>query len=92
MPSCKGDPAMTRKGVVKDNIVLLEEGSSLPNGATVMVTLEPKRQEKEVTPEEIAHRQELVAQIKAFSQKLAGRNVNLGDLILKEREELEGRA
>jgi hypothetical protein len=31
-------------------------------------------------------------QMKAFGQRLAGRHVHLGDLILEERQELEDRA
>ncbi len=83
---------MTCKGVVKNNVVILEEGAHLPDGVTVVVTMEQVIQEGKVTPGEIAERQALVTQIKAFSQKLAGRNVNLGDLILEGREELENRA
>jgi hypothetical protein len=84
---------MTYKGVVKDNTVVLEEGTHLPNGATVWVTLAPAQPEKEeaVTEEELRERQAVVARIEEFSQKLAGRNVNLGDLILEEREELRNR-
>ena len=85
---------MTYKGVVKGNTVILEEGAHLPNGATVVVTLAPAKQEEEavVAPEKIDERQALVARMKEFGQKLAGRNVNLGDLILEAKEELENRA
>lgn len=83
---------MTCKGIVKDNVVILEEGAHLPDGAIVVVTVQQATQEKEVSPEEIIERQALVARIKAFSQKLAERNVNLGDLIIEGREELENRA
>ena len=46
----------------------------------------------EVTPEEKEERQILVARMKEFGKRLAGRNVSLGDLILEGREELESRA
>ena len=82
---------MTCKGVVKNNVVILEEGAHLPDGATVVVTVQQAIQE-EVFPEEIAQRQALVVRMKEFGQRLAGRNLNLGDLILEGREELENRA
>ncbi len=82
---------MTCKGVVKNNVVILEEGAYLPDGATVVVTVQQAIQE-EVFPEEIAQRQALVVRMKEFSQRLAGRNLDLGDLILEGREELENRA
>lgn len=46
----------------------------------------------EVTPEELEERRVLVAQMKEFGQSLAGRQVNLGNLMLEGREELENRA
>jgi hypothetical protein len=83
---------MTYKGVVKGNLVILEEGARLPNGATVVVTVQQAVPDERVSLDEIAQRQALIAQIKEFGQKLAGRNINLGDLILEGREELESRA
>ncbi len=64
---------MMCKGVVKGNMVILEEGAHLPDGATVMVSVEPVKQNggKEVIPEEIAERRALVAQMKEFGQRLA---------------------
>ena len=84
---------MTYKGVIKDNTVILEEGTHLPNGATVWVTLAPAQRGKEeaATEEELRERQAVVARMEEFSQKLAERNVNLGDLLLEEREELRNR-
>ncbi len=83
---------MTYKGVVKDNVVILEEGAHLPDGATVVITVQQAVPEERVSLDEIAQRQALVTRIKEFGQKLAGRNTNLGDLILEGREELESRA
>jgi hypothetical protein len=83
---------MVCKGIVKDNVVILEEGVHLPDGALVVVTVEQVTSAERVTPDQVAERQSLIAQIKEFSQKLAGRNVNLGDLVLEGREELENRA
>ncbi|MBI3302495.1 MAG: hypothetical protein HYZ72_10540 [Deltaproteobacteria bacterium] len=85
---------MTYKGVVKGNMVILEEGVHLPNGATVVVILEHSQQEEgeAVTEEELSKRQALVTRMKEFGQKLTGRNVTLGDLILEAKEELENRA
>ena len=79
---------MTCKGIVKGNIVVLEEGATLPDGATVMVTIESSQQ----TREELDTRRALTARMRAFGQKLEGRNVNLGALILEGREELRQRA
>ena len=85
---------MTYKGIVKGNTVILEEGTHLPNGAPVWITLAQAQPEQEeaVTEEELRERQTVVARIEEFSQKLVGRNVNLGDLLLEEREELRNRA
>jgi hypothetical protein len=83
---------MTYKGVVKGNTIILEEGVHLPNGTTVVVTVEQTTQEESVTPGELNQRHMLVAQMRKFGQKLAGRNVNLGDLILEAKDELENRA
>ena len=85
---------MTCKGVVKGNTIILEERVHLPDGVTVSVTVELMKQAEmvEVTPEEKEERQILVARMKEFGQRLAGRNVSLGDLILEGREELESRA
>ena len=85
---------MTYKGVVKGNVIILEEGIHLPDGVRVAVTVELVEQVEavEVTPEEIEKRRAVVARMKEFGQRLAGRHVNLGDLILEGREELENRA
>jgi hypothetical protein len=85
---------MTYKGVVKGNVVILEEGAHLPNGTTVLVTVAQAKQGAEGTvgPEELDERRALIAQMRAFGQKLVERNVNLGDLILEGKEELENRA
>jgi len=85
---------MTYKGVVKGNVVVLEEGVHLPDGVRVTVTVEQMEQVEvgEVTSEELEERRVLVARMKEFGQRLAGRQVNLGNLILEGREELENRA
>ena len=86
---------MTYKGVVKGNtVILLEEGVHLPNGTAVVVTVEQATQGEgeSVTPEELNARCALIARMKEFGQSLAGRNVNLGDLLLEARDELENRA
>ena len=85
---------MTYKGVVRGNTVILEEGVHLPNGAAVLVTVEQTKQgePETVTLEEVAERRAIIARMKAFGQRLTERNVNLGDLILEGKEELENRA
>ena len=84
---------MTYKGVVKGNVVILEEGIHLPDGVRVSVTVEQVEQAEvvEVTPEELKERRALVVRMKEFGQRLAGRHVNLGDLILEGREEPDRR-
>lgn len=83
---------MMCKGIVKDNVVIVEAGVCLPNGASVVVIVDQVGKEKEVTPEEMTERQTLVARMKAFGQRLEGRNINLGDLALEGKEELNDRA
>ena len=84
---------MQCKGIVQGNVVILEEGAHLPDGVSVTVIVEPEEQleEAEVTPEELAQRRALGERMKAFGQRLAGRRVNLGDLVIEGREELEDR-
>ena len=85
---------MQCKGIVQGNVVILEEGISLPDGARVTVTVEQEEQQEsaEVTHEELAQRRVLGERMRAFSQRLAERHVNLGDLVIEGREELEDRA
>jgi len=84
---------MRCKGVVKGNVVILEEGARLPDGVRVAVTVEEEMQVEgaEVTAKEMEERRVLVARMREFGLSLAGRHVNLGDLILEGREELESR-
>jgi hypothetical protein len=49
-------------------------------------------EEEEVTHEELAQYRALGERMKAFGQRLAGRRVNLEDLVIEGREELEDRA
>ena len=84
---------MRCKGIVQGNVIILEEGVHLPDGARVTVTVEQEKQieKAEVTREELAQRRALGERMKAFGQRLAGRRVNLGDLVIEGREELEDR-
>ena len=70
---------MQCKGIVQGNIVILEEGVHLPDGVRVSVTMEQEEEQEpaEVTPEELAQRRALGERMKAFGQRLAGRQVNL---------------
>ena len=74
--------------------MILEEGVHLPDGTPVTVMVEQREmaEQEEITQEELAQRRALVTQMKAFGQRLVGRHVSLGDLILEGREELEDRA
>ena len=85
---------MQCKGIVQGNVIILEEGIYLPDGIRVTVTtVEQKEQQEpaEMTDEEFTQRRALGERMKAFGQHLAGRQVNLGDLVIKEREKLEDR-
>jgi hypothetical protein len=83
---------MMCKGIVKDNVVIVEEGVHLPNGASVVVIVDQGGKDKEVTLEEMTERQALVARMKAFGQRLEKRNINLADMALEGKEELNDRA
>jgi len=78
-------------GTVQRNTVILEEGVYLPDGTRVTVTVESEGQieKAEVTREDLEQRRALGHQMKAFGQRLVGRHVNLGELILEGRQELE---
>jgi hypothetical protein len=68
----------TFKGIVKDNMVMLEEGIHLPDGAEVEVRLV----ERTLSPEE------------AFAQLLANpitHYVGMDEILEKEKREREGR-
>lgn len=82
------------KGKVQGNVVVLEAGVSLPDGTDVMVMAEyaAATEGGEITPDELAQRQALVAQMHAFGQRLEGRHICLSDALLEGREELEARA
>jgi hypothetical protein len=84
---------MRCKGIVKGNVILLEEGAHLPDGVRVTVTVERQEQvEEEAAAEELEQRRALVTRMKAFGERLQERHVNLADLILEGREELDERA
>ncbi len=85
---------MQWKGVVHGNVVVLDEGGELPNGVRVTVIMDQTdgSRTEEVTPDDLEQRRIWAAQIRAFGQKLRGRQVHLGDLVLEGREELEERA
>jgi hypothetical protein len=82
------------KGIVKGNVVILEEGINLPDGVHVTVTVEQEEQREltEITDAELAQRRALGKRLPAFGQRLTGRHVNLGDLVIERRKELEDRA
>ena len=84
---------MQCKGIVQGNVIILEESIYLSDGIRVTVTVEQEEQQEpaEMTDEEFTQRRALGERMKAFGQHLAGRQVNLGDLVIKEREKLEDR-
>jgi hypothetical protein len=85
---------MQCKGIVQGNVVILEEGVYLPDGVHVTVTVAQEEQAEptKVTEAALAQRRALGERMQAFGQRLAGRHVHLGDLVIEGREELEGRA
>jgi hypothetical protein len=82
---------MQCQGTVHGNVVILEEGISLPDGLRVTVIIAQEEQQglAAITHETLAHRHDLGEQMQAFGQRLAGRRLHLGDLISEGREELE---
>jgi hypothetical protein len=84
---------MQWKGVVHGNVVVLDEGGQLPDGGRVTVTLDQTEviRTEAVTPDDLEQRRTWAAQMRAFGQQLTGRQVQLGDLVLEGREELEER-
>jgi hypothetical protein len=80
---------MQCKGIVQGHVVILEEGIYLPDGVRVVVTVKQEEQLEpaEVTHEELARLRALREQMKAFGQRLVGRRVHLGDLVIGRREE-----
>ena len=83
---------MKGQGVIHGNMVILDEDVHFPEGVRVTVTVEPETPAVDgLTPEDLAQRRTLVAQMRVFGQRLAGRNVCLGDRVLEAREELEDR-
>jgi hypothetical protein len=85
---------MQWKGVVHGNVVVLDKGEQLPEGVRVTVTIDQTdvMGTEDLTPDDLEQRRIWAAQIRAFGQQLTGRQVNLGDLVLEGREELEERA
>lgn len=85
---------MQCQGTVQGNVVILEEGISLPDGlrVTVIVAQEEQTAPADISHEAVAQRHALGVQMQAFGQRLAGRRMHLGDLIIEGREELEDRA
>jgi len=85
---------MQCQGTVQGNRVILEEGISLPDGIRVTVIVAPEEPPApaDITHEAVAQRQALGERMQAFGQRLAGRRLHLGDLIVEGREELEDRA
>ena len=85
---------MQWKGIVQGNVVVLDEGTALPEGCRVTVEVAPSDETETdtLTPEEAQQRLAWLAQIEAFGEPLARRQINLGDLVLEGREELEARA
>ncbi len=75
---------MTAKGTVKGNIVVLDEGEKLPDGARVEVRVI----ETELAPEELRQRVELANRIRAHQ---VHRSVGMGEILREARQELEER-
>ena len=76
--------AVTYRGTVKNNKVVLERGVTLPDGAEVEVRLLESKPDS-------AKRKAAVARLRAIGEKLKGRDVNLSKYVIEAREELEKR-
>jgi hypothetical protein len=81
-------------GVVHGNVVILDEGIRLPDGLRVIVEVEQRDEmpTEPVVPDAAQQRHDWMAQMQAFGERLASRQMNLGNLVLEGREELEARA
>lgn len=85
---------MQCKGVVHGNVVVLDDGGQFPDGVRVTVTIDQTDVDRteDITPDDLEQRRTWAKQMQAFGQQLVGRQINLGDLVLEGREELEDRA
>ena len=80
---------MIYKGRVKGSIIILNDGVSLPEGAEVVVI--PTIKQGAVGIEALQERTAIGMKMRAFSERISGRGVDLSDLILEARQELDGR-
>lgn len=77
---------MTYKGIVKGNVVILGKNVALPDGLCVEIVVP---QESTVNLKE---RQEAVARVEAVRKRISKEGLNLGELCIEGRRELEERA
>ncbi len=82
---------MQWKGVVQGNVVVLDEGAQLPEGSRVTIAIEQTEREP-IAPDDFEQRQAWVTQVCALGERLKDRQIDLGNLVLESREELEERA
>ena len=75
---------MTCRGIVKGNIVVLEDAAILPEGSEVEVRLLGSKPD-------LARRRAAGVKLRALGEKLKGRNINLSKYVIEAREELEER-
>jgi hypothetical protein len=85
---------MQWKGVVQGNIVVLDEGALIPEGSRVTIAIEPidRARSHPAVPDDVEQRQAWAAHLTTFGERLRGRQMSLGNLVLESREELEERA
>jgi hypothetical protein len=81
-------------GVVQGNAVILDEGIRLPEGLRVTVEVEQRDEmpTEPVVPDAAQQRHDWMVRMQAFGEQLSSHQVNLGNLVLEGREELETRA
>lgn len=77
--------AMAYKGIVKGNVIVLENNAVLPEG--IEVEVRPL-----LSKTDLIKRKAAVRRLEALGEKLKGRNINLSEYVIKAREELEERA
>ncbi|MBM4044433.1 MAG: hypothetical protein FJ279_04905 [Planctomycetes bacterium] len=73
---------MSYRGVVKGGTVQLDADVGLPEGTEVEVVV---RRASFVAADERAYRQRLGARMRAFSDRISDRKVNLAELVLEGR-------
>lgn len=88
--------AVTYKGVVQGNVVVLECNTTLPEGTRVTVVPEPteRRPLRSLSERELRRRKEACERLEVLAERIANTakpTLNLGKDVIEARRELEER-